>query len=58
MLLRLSEAGVDCVNGDGIPDNPQTKIKEFMGVEMSGYLFSNGYPVLYTKEELDTSLLT
>ena len=58
MLLRLSEAGVRIiVNGDGIPDNPQTKIKEFMGVECQDIYFQNGYPVLYTKEgELDTSL--
>ena len=58
MLLKLSEAGVRIiVNGDGIPDNPQTKIKEFMGVECQDIYFQNGYPVLYTKEgELDTSL--
>ena len=58
MLLKLSEAGVRIiVNGDGIPDNPQTKIKEFMGVECQDIYFQNGYPVLYTKEgEMDTSL--
>lgn len=58
LVLKLSEAGVRIIiNGDGIPSNEKTKVREFLGVDCQDIYFQNGYPILYTRsEEMDTSL--
>lgn len=51
LLLSLAEQGtVIVINGDGIPVNPQSQNREFLGVTCQAILFENGYPVLYTDE--------
>lgn len=51
LLLSLAEEGIVIViNGDGIPINPESQNREFLGVTCQSVLFENGYPILYTKD--------
>lgn len=58
LLKRLAAEGVRIViAGDGIPENRDTKSREFLGVTCQNVIFENGYPLLYYKEkEYDCAL--
>ncbi|MBR1471853.1 MAG: hypothetical protein IJ600_09470 [Lachnospiraceae bacterium] len=50
MLIRLAENGTRIVLlADGIPQDPTTKAREFLGVHSQEVVFSNGYPELETE---------
>ncbi|MBP3296324.1 MAG: hypothetical protein J6M27_07065, partial [Lachnospiraceae bacterium] len=49
MLLKLAQNGTRIVLlADGIPQDPDTKAREFLGVHAQEVVFSNGYPELVT----------
>lgn len=50
MLLKLAQNGTRIVLlADGIPQDPTTKAREFLGVHAQEVVFSNGYPELITE---------
>lgn len=50
MLLKLAQNGTRIVLlADGIPQDPDTKAREFLGVHAQEVVFSNGYPELVTE---------
>jgi uncharacterized membrane protein len=50
MLLKLAQNGTRIVLlADGIPQDPDTKAREFLGVHSQEVVFSNGYPELITE---------
>ena len=50
MILRLSEAGVKIIiQADGIPEDQKSHTRDFLGVYCNDISFSNGYPLLDTK---------
>ena len=59
LVLKLSENGVRVVIlADGIPEDPETRSKTFLGVTCNIIQFENGYPILYTRDfgEMDCDL--
>ena len=59
LVLKLSENGVRVVIlADGMPEDPETRSKTFLGVTCNIIQFENGYPILYTRDfgEMDCDL--
>lgn len=58
LIKKLADSGVRIViDAGGIPENPQMKIPEFLGVTCNTILFENGYPLLYVNDkEVDCNL--
>lgn len=59
LVMKLSENGVRVVIlADGMPEDPETRSKTFLGVTCNIIQFENGYPILYTRDfgEMDCDL--